>query len=142
LGLIEAWKFWYPVMQYYSHLSESFERCSKGEVEVKFTYYMSGTREQVANAPVAWAHRVIMGGERHRCVCPPSLLGVLVLESSDQRGWPSLYQIRRHLWDLQWKLKISRWSFLFIYLSKTCKWNGFWRSVQLIMSSVQDKHAY
>jgi hypothetical protein len=58
-------------MQYYSHLSESFERCSKGEVEVKFTYYMSGTREQVANAPVAWAHRVIMGGERHT-VCLPS----------------------------------------------------------------------
>jgi hypothetical protein len=84
-------------MEYYSRLSESFKRCSEGEVEMKFTYYMSGTREQVANAPVAWAHKVIMGGERHRCVCPPSLLGVLVLESSDQRGWPSLYQIRRHL---------------------------------------------
>ncbi|KAJ6957637.1 hypothetical protein NC653_039566 [Populus alba x Populus x berolinensis] len=26
---------------------------------------MSGTREQVARAPVAWAHKVIMGGERH-----------------------------------------------------------------------------
>ncbi|KAJ6862776.1 hypothetical protein NC652_039596 [Populus alba x Populus x berolinensis] len=26
---------------------------------------MSGTREQVARAPVAWAHKVITGGERH-----------------------------------------------------------------------------
>ena len=34
-------------------------------MEMKFAYYMSGTREQVARAPVAWAHKVIMGGERH-----------------------------------------------------------------------------
>ncbi|KAJ6856850.1 hypothetical protein NC651_038518 [Populus alba x Populus x berolinensis] len=46
-------------------------------MEMKFTYYMSGTREQVARAPVAWAHKVIMGGERHTACLPSSSIGPL-----------------------------------------------------------------